>query len=163
WLKVQMQGNLKASGGRQLGELGFSFEGEKSAAFNDYRKCQRADLIKDVVVRTLASPRLALSMGDIGNLTSGDAVSFQMRGKLQAQVTVTWSDIFSSQIGLLSKIAGGATIGFKIETGLNVSAKIEVIDDFLLVFTRSAIDSYRVAVKKANSRSADVSAKLGVT
>ncbi len=169
WLKYRFEGNAKASASAAYGALGFKIEGSLSAAFADYRKHSRAELLPDAFRSDAlqgSGLRFAASFNDILALQPGDALMYRVAGQLTASVTLKWSDAYSLVLSEVSQLLGnGQLVGVNINVGASLGFNVGIRDDFRLFFTKSPSDPglIRVSVKKAKESRFGISANAGVT
>lgn len=165
WLKYRVEAGAKGKAEKELEKdlkFGFSVEAEAGLAFSDYRRHKRSETVGRAVLGLpsgqkptgdLLSPRLVLFPKDVRALGEGDALAMQARGKIGASVTLSWSDIFSSQIsGLGELIDAGDVFRIKVGASASVSVKVSIEDDYLLIFSRAGEGRLRVALRKASER-----------
>jgi hypothetical protein len=165
WLKYSVSARVDASVGASVGWFGLEAAASRAVTCADYRRHDKDVVAAAAVVADLGrGPRFALSLRDVLALDIGDAVSLKVSGDLVARVTLSWSDVFTSQLGALTRaLKGTAPIGVKASAGATVAASVSVSDEFVLVFSRLDATHWRVGVKKARSNAFNVSGGAGVT
>jgi len=165
WVKYRAEGHLELRAQGGLGAVGLEGSAEKTVVLTDYRRHERETRLRDVVPGDLRWPRFALTGEDVLRLEPGDAVSFQTHGRLAARVTASWADVFSFGLTRLARaLEATEPLGLEVNAGVSVSGALRFEDDFRVVFARteSSRRPWRVEVRKAETRGAGVSARLGL-
>lgn len=163
WLKYEFLAQVRAAGGGTLSGVGLDIEGEKEAVFADYRRHARTDEAWTTLLGDAGRLRFAAQPEALTQLGAGEAVSYQLRGKLTAQIEVEWADLLTANVALLGNLVVTDTpLALRFQSGLSVAAHLKVTDDYLVAFCRAEGGQIRVSVKKARSRSAGVTGKLEV-
>src|SRR5436190_7720349 len=143
-----------------------TFAGRTTAAVTlaDYRHHSSDTGLATAVERDLSSPRVALVREHVLGLAPKDALVFETRGELTASVDVDWSDIFTSEISMLTRLLDArGPIAMETTIGATCSAKVSVTDSFLVAFARGNQDgSLRVAIRKGEVHKTDVGAGLSI-
>lgn len=165
WLKYRLEAGIKASGSGSASALAFEFEGEAQAVLLDYRAHARAEKVLQAALADLTEgPRVAFSLAHLLAQGKGDSLAVRLLGKLKASATLSWSDVFTSQLGSVLSATGVKTaVGLKISAGASVTGSIALVDDFVVIFTRLSPSTWRVGVRKARERRLGLSASAGVT
>ena len=81
-------------------------EGDLRVAFGDYRRFDAPVEPEAAMSTFFARPRLAVRAPDVRALGVGEALTFTVGGKLTAKIALRWSDIFTTEIGLLTELLG---------------------------------------------------------
>ncbi|MEE8522328.1 MAG: hypothetical protein V3T72_00220, partial [Thermoanaerobaculia bacterium] len=158
WLRYRVEGSLAAD--LDLPSIGLEIDAGKTLVFADYRRHQPSELLRDTIPGDLSGPRFALRRGDVLRLADGEALALAVRGRLAGQVTLSWQDVFTSGLNRLADVMGaGRALAIRVELGASVSGRVEVADDFRVVFSRHG-DRFRVAVRKLRSRSRELDLAL---
>jgi hypothetical protein len=165
YLKYRASAGLKAAAqGQTLGSLGFALEGGFDAILADYHLHTCPEKTRDAVGADLLNLRTSLRLKDVLALAPGEAVTQQVVGRLSAAVEVSWSDVFTGQVGALARLAGPNTsVLFKVNAGASVKASVSLRDEFLLAFSRVDAERWRVGLHKARTRDAALGLDLGVS
>jgi hypothetical protein len=165
WLKYGVTAQVEASVAAEAGWFGLEAAGSRAVTCADYRRHDKDVVAAAAVLADLRrGPRFALSLQDVLALDVGDAVSLKVAGDLVARVTLSWSDVFTSQLGALTRaLQNTVPIGVKASAGATVTASVSVADEFVLVFSRLDATRWRVGVKKARSNAFSIAAEGGVT
>ena len=165
WLKYRVEAQASASASVDAGWFAAGIGASGTVVTNDYRRhAHDTVVLSGVEVDVRNGPRFAVSLDDVINLGEGDAVSLHVGGELLARISVSWSDIFTSQLGTLTRaISSTAPIGIKATVAAKVQASVKLIDRFTLVFSRLDATRWRVGLKKADIKQVDFGAQVGVT
>lgn len=164
WLKYRYSAALKASASGTPAPVEFSLDFSKEAVFTDFHVHSRNDNARTAVLADITQLRFAANLDDILALKAKEAVSYQVRGRLFASVTVSWSDVFTASLTSLSQfLKAGKMLALKITPAASVTFHVELLDDFMVVFRKAGDNKVRVAVKKTDSRELGVSASIGIT
>ena len=153
WLAYRASARVEANGGFGAAKFGFATEadGAASISLHDYRRHDAEELVGPAVARDLATPRFVVSAADVRALSPGDALALEVNGKLEAALTLKWSDVFTGNIGALSGLlAPGEDLGVRVRASLRASFRVGIEDHFLVVFSRKEPGEIRVAVRKTD-------------
>lgn len=152
WIKYTL--SAKAAGKISFAPAGATAQSD--IALSDYRIHGATDDAFGAVVSDLRAPRTLLDLDDVRALQPGEALSMELGGSLGASVTMSWSDVLSTQLSdILSEITPRVPIGVRIQSGLEVSVAVKVTDQFAVTASRTSDGHYRFAVKKTASRNHD--------
>ena len=164
YVKIRAEAGVKATGSLPLGAfVGIDAEAEASAIFADYRVHQPSQQARAAFTMDIGSARFATKLEDVLALAPGEALAFRFGGKVSADVTVSWSDLFTGQLGSLGKALGTtAPIAVSIKTGASVSFSVGISDDFLVVFSRIDANRWRAGVRKVKSSRIAPSVDAGI-
>ena len=165
FLKYRASAGIKARvAGETLERLGFDIDTRFALVLAHYRLHTCAETVRQAVLGDVRSLRTSLKLDDVLDLPRGEAVSQQVVGTLSVAVEVSWSDVFTSAVGPLTRLAGaGVSVFVKIGAAASLQATVAVTDEFLLVFSRPEAARWRVGLQKARTRSAAIGIDLGVT
>lgn len=163
WLKYRLEAGIRGSVQSEFSVLGFKIDGRLNAILSDYRVHRRDETTLEALTHDIVDLRTAASLEDIARLRPKEALSYQVRGQLATSVTLTWADVFSTNLNQLSQLLKtGTLLSIETSVGASVTFNVGVSDDFKLVFTRAGQETIRVAVLKANSRKTGVEAAVQV-
>ena len=82
---------------------------------------------------------------------------------MQLAVEVTWSDLFTGQLGALSKALGTtAPIQISSEAGVTIGVQAKISDEFVFVISRPSKREFRLAVRKSHTSGVAVSGDAGI-
>lgn len=164
YLKIRAEAGVKASGSLPLGAfVGIDAEAEASAIFADYRVHQPSEQARAAFTMDIGNARFATRLQDVLALEPGEALAFRFGGKVSADVTVSWSDLFTGQVGSLGKALGTvAPIAVSIKAGASASFSVGISDDFLIVFSRVDASRWRAGVRKVKSSRIAPSVDAGI-
>ncbi len=164
WLKYSLESGLSGQVSGSSGSLGFAADGQKSVKLNAYRRHSLDQLFGEAAEDDFKNFRIILNKEHVASLDQGDALSLQVKGQLNASVTLSWSDVFASQLSFLTRALKTAQpIFVDIKAGLSFNAGVSIKDAFTLSFTRAEDGRIRVALKKAKSRQENAALTAGVT
>lgn len=167
WLEYRLEGNLRLRGSAGLGAVGLEAAAEATAILADYRRHRREQPLAASVRRDLAWPRFAVDVEDVLRLEPGDAVSFHVRGKIEAAVRVAWSDVLSFGLPRLARALGSTEpIGVEVTGGVKIYGSVHVKDDFRIVFSRpedlrDGSHPWRAEVRKVATRGESAGIQVG--
>jgi hypothetical protein len=164
YVKIRAEAGMKATGSLPLGSfVGIDAEAEASAIFADYRAHRPSERARAAFTMDISNARFATKLQDVLALERGDALAFRFGGKVSVDVTVSWSDLFTGQLGSFGKLLGTTTpIAVSIKAGASVSFGISVSDDFLIVFSRVDANRWRAGVRKVQSSRMAPSVDAGI-
>ena len=164
YLKFRAEAGLKVTAALPLGAfVGIDAAAEASAIFADYRVHPPSQQARAAFTLDIGKARFATKLQDVLALEPGEALAFRFGGKVSADVTVSWSDLFTGQLGSLGKLLGTATpIAVSIKAGASVSFGVSISDDFLIVFSRVDANRWRVGVRKVKSNRIAPSVDAGI-
>jgi len=164
YVKIRAEAGVKATGSLPLGAfVGIDAEAEASAIFADYRVHQPSEQARAAFTMDIGNARFATKLQDVLALEPGEALAFRFGGKVTADVTVSWSDLFTGQLGSLGKALGTvAPIAVSIKAGASASFSVGVSDDFLIVFSRVDANRWRAGVRKVKSSRIAPSVDAGI-
>ena len=165
WLKYLVAAHAEVTGAGDFGWFGFKAGASTDVSCADYRRHDKdAIAITAIIADIEAKPRFAVSLRDVAALGPGDAVALRVAGELTAHVTLTWSDVFTSQIGTLTRAVNGTVpIGVKVNAGATVTASVKASDAFVLVFSKHDDTHWRIGLKKADVKDVAIGGKAGIT
>ena len=165
WLKYRVDGRVSVKASANAAWFGIRAGASAALACSDYRRHPKDTFALAAVEHdVLAGPRFALSLEHVRRLGEGDAVAVQVSGELSAAVTLSWSDVFTSQLGTLTRaLQSTSPIGIRTSVAATVTASVKVSDTFVLVWSRIDQARWRVALKKGEQRSVDFGADAGAT
>lgn len=163
WLKYTASVGIKTESGVSVDKLGFKFSGKRSVTSSVYRIHKRTEKLKDALVADLTGDFKSVFSGkQIQSLSVGEAVTYRMDGSLSAGVTVTWSDVFASNIGLFNEfVKTQDLVKIKVGAEASVSFQVTVEDSFNLKIFRKTPKLLGIHVAKAKSSA--LTAGLSVT
>jgi hypothetical protein len=166
WLKFRTETGAKVSASAKVVGGGVSFvpkiDSNFSVTFTDFHAHNRQENLREAVLADLTRLRFAGNVDDIFELNPQEALSYQARGELSASVTLSWSDIFTTNLSALSALLkGGEVLAFQV--GGSVTFNVGLVDDFRVVFLRDGANRNRVAVRKTDVKKAGVAASLGLS
>jgi hypothetical protein len=164
YLKIRAEAGVKATGSLPLGAfVGIDAEAEASAIFADYRAHKPSERARAAFKVDIGKARFATKLQDVLALETGEALAFRFGGKVSVDVTVSWSDLFTGQLGSLGKALGTTTpIAVSIKAGASVSFGVGISDDFLIVFSRVDANRWRAGIRKVKSTRIAPSVDAGI-
>jgi hypothetical protein len=165
WLKYAVEARVKADLGVELPYVSLEGSGDVRVLLADYHLHTQQEQARQALARSALKLRLPLLPESIGQLKVNDAMSFQARGTLKATVTLSWSDVFTTNMRALTELLSASTlVALKTEVGATLSATLALTDDYVVIFSRPEDGRVRVQVKKTVAREAGGAAgfKVGV-
>ena len=168
WLRYGFEASLSGRAATSLGGLRLAAEGEKHLGLLDYRRHDAARSVARAVASDVARPRWVLDFDHLRGLGPGEALAYQVRGRLQTSLRASLADLVSVDLQRLgSLVSTDEPLVFRVDSGLTVSARFALEDDFVLAFSRpedpSLAGHLEVAVRKTRGRSASVGARLSLS
>src|SRR5439155_408344 len=153
----------RATANLDAGSAAGQIQAAEQVRLCDYRRHDIDEPVALAIPRDIERPRLIALVDSVRALQPGDALAVRSAGTLQANIEVSWADVFTSEIGSLARLLRApASIGIRIDAGVKATASISVNDEFALTFTRGDDGAgYRVFVRKAQI--SDARATVGVT
>ena len=164
YVKFRAEAGIKATGSLPLGAfVGIDAEAEGSAIFADYRVHKPAERARAAFTEDISTARFATKLQDVLALEPREALAFRFGGTVSADVTVSWSDLFTGQLGSFEKLLGAAVpIAVSVKAGASVSFSVAISDDFLIVFSRIDANRWRAGVRKVKSNRIAPSVDAGI-
>lgn len=163
WLKYRYEVEPKVSASGSFPPVSFKVDGDFKAVFTDFHVHQPDEKALDAVKSDELKVRFAATLNDILDLRQFEALSYRVTGELGASVTLSWSDIFTSNLASLTKFLSiGKMLALNVTVGASATLSVRVVDDFNVVFTRFEDQKIKVAVNKAKSRQIGAAAALQV-
>ncbi len=162
WLKYRLAAKLGVEAEARLDGIGLGIDvaAGKELVFTDYRIHDPDEDLVRALKSDLSAPRFALDRESVLKLGQNEAVSVQQRGTLRGKITLSLQDVFTGGLGALSEVLGaGQTLQVRVDVAATLTAKVEVKDDFKVVFARRG-GTYRVAVRKQDTNSKTLRAEL---
>ncbi|WP_224361424.1 hypothetical protein [Hyalangium versicolor] len=164
WLKYGVRVRAKAQAGVNMPFLSGSASGEVSLYVADYHVHSLTESLRDALNKDTKNLRLPLVLDHVLKLQPKEALSFQARTRLETSLSLSWADVFTSNLNALSRLLpAGTLLALKTSVGASVSGSVSVADDFILTFSREQAGSVVVSVQKGAVRSAKLAAQIGVT
>lgn len=162
WLKYRFEADFDVSAQATGSFVGFKIDNSYKAVFTDIHVHSPHDQGTTAITQDVPELRFTADPGALAELKPNEAISYEVRGELSASVTLSWSDIFSSNLAALSQLLKSTKmLAIQVTLGASVSLDVGLIDDFIVVFSGQQNGQVRVAVKKSKSRSIDVTADVG--
>ncbi|NOJ91738.1 hypothetical protein HMI51_02100 [Corallococcus coralloides] len=163
WLKYGVEARVKADVGFPLPYVALAANGDVRVLLADYHRHTQDTNARAALKKDAPELRLPLLTSSLDKLGVGDAIAFQARGELSVTATLDWTDVYTSNLQTLTKLLSASTmVAFEAKAGATVSAKVKVVDDYAVIFSRPAAGQVRVQVKKVVAREAGVTASLHV-
>jgi len=165
WLKYAVEARVKADLGVELPYVSLEGSGDVRVLLADYHLHTQQDHARQAVERDALALRLPLLTESIGRIRVNEAMTFQARGALSATVTLSWSDIFTTNLRTLTELLSASTlVALETQVGATLSATLKFTDDYVVIFSRPEAGRVRMQVKKTVARDAGgaVGFKVGV-
>ncbi|MFB1479254.1 hypothetical protein [Corallococcus sp. RDP092CA] len=163
WLKYGVEARVKAEVGFPLPYVALAANGDVRVLLADYHRHTQDTNARAALKEDAPNLRLPLLTSSLDKLGVGDAMAFQARGELSVTATLDWTDVYTSNLQTLTKLLSASTLlAFEAKAGATVSARVRVVDDYAVIFSRPAAGQVRVQVKKGVAREAGVTASLHV-
>jgi hypothetical protein len=145
---------VKAAVKASLNAAGFNIDGSAGVVLADYRfhptrtETVRAGFVADVA----AGPRTVFDRASVERLRPGDAVTLQTKGAVAATVTVSFSDLFTTQAAGLLALGGQKAAAFRATAGATATFNVRIVDEFIVSFAAVDAATWRIGVRKARAR-----------
>ena len=165
YLKIRTEAGVKAAGTVPLASLlSIDAQAEASAIFADYRVHEPSQPARAAFLLDLTKPaRFATRLAHVQALEPGEALAFRFSGRVSADVTVSWSDVFTGQLGSVAELLGTATpIAISMKAGATLSFSVGVSDEFVVVFSRVDAARWRAGVRKVRASRVAPSVDAGI-
>ncbi|RKH15306.1 hypothetical protein D7V97_00420 [Corallococcus sp. CA053C] len=163
WLKYAVETRVKAEVGFPLPYVALSANGDVRVLLADYHRHTQDTNARAALKADAGVLRLPLLTASLDTLGVGEAFSFQARGELSVTATLDWTDVYTTNLQALTKLLSASSLfSFEAKAGATVSAKVKVVDDYAVIFSRPEAGRVRVQVKKVVAREAGVTADLHV-
>ncbi|WP_342381845.1 hypothetical protein NVS55_19825 [Myxococcus stipitatus] len=163
WMRYQATARIKASASGGWSMVTVNGQTELSATLSDYRAHPLTRNMREAAKEDLAQPRLLVLSTDLTKMATGDAVAWRVRGMLETGLDLGWADLFTSNLSELSFVRNSELIELKSSIVALVRARVSLVDDYQLSFSRPGPGRIHLAVRKAKSHEAASGAGLGIT
>ena len=165
WFKLRAEAGVKAVGQASVAKiLGLEGGADLTVVFADYRRHDPDQPTREAFLADIAKPRFITNRDHVESLETGEALAFRRSGTIRAAVTVTWSDVFTGQIGTLARLLGTTVpIMLSFKAGASVTAEVTVEDDFVIALSRVSAKSWRAGIRKARSSRIAPSVDAGIS
>ena len=164
WVKYICTADVQLDARAPAGPLTFAGKASGGVSVVDYRHHPADTGLATAVASDLASPRVVFVREHVLALSPKDALEFETHGELTASVDIEWSDIFTSEIGTLTRILNArGPVAVETTIGATCSARVRVIVTFRVAFGATPDGTLRVAIRKGEVRRADIDTGLSVT
>lgn len=155
WLKYAVEARVKADLGVELPYVSLDGSGDVRVLLADYHLHTQQDHARQALAKDALTLRLPLLAESIGQLGVDEAMTFQARGTLSAAVTLSWSDVFTTNLRAVTELLSASTlVALETKVGASLSATLELTDDYVVIFSRPEAGRVRVQVKKTVAREA---------
>ncbi len=164
WLKYTISARVRSGTG--LEALGFCFDLRGTVALADYRQHDSDRPLAEAVTEDLQGPaRFAFHLDDVQALRPGEALSMRVGGALELSLEVKGADALAAGLGSLVQLLVGVgldpPLGIQIPAGVRLRARIQVEDQFMLVFARDH-QGHRIALRKASMQQRSIAPSVGL-
>lgn len=164
WLKYSALAGIKTESGIEVEKLGFNFGGKGSVISTSYSKHGLNETVKDAILHNVTNFKSIFDRDQIKSLEADEAVTFTLKGSLQASVKLKWSDTFSGSLSALGELINQNQL-FKIKVGAEAFAsyKITITDDFTAKIICKQKGQYGIYISKSvcTNQVGSVGAKVG--
>ena len=170
WLKYLLATSAEAGvsldGQASAIKFALGTSGKTGIRISSYRRHSLDENAAQAVRADVQPFRHILRAEDIANLAEGDALALNTSGSLDANLTLSWSDVFASSLNRLSHLLNTSEpLVLDVDLGASFKAGIAVQDAYTLIFTRpnAAQNRVKISVFKGSSdqRSVSFSASIG--
>lgn len=159
-LLANVSGNLSGS----FSQVSVSIDASKKIELSKYNTHPSNSSAKTALLAELTNFDYAINPDAITSLGPGQALSYRLTGSLTSNVTLSWSDVISSNLSFFSSfLKRGDLLAFQASASASVSLDVAISDDFLIIFTDAGAGKTRLSVKKAKSRRFGIEGSVGVT
>ena len=163
WIRYALEAGLSGRAGTSFAGLKLSVDGGRSVTLLDYRRHPVDRFLPKAVAKDIQAPRWALDFEHVRRLGPGEAVAFAVRGRLQTGVRARLADLVSVDLeGLGALVQTDEPLTLRIDSGWSVSAKVQLADEFMLVFSREDDGRLLVSLNKGSRRSTALGSRLEV-
>jgi hypothetical protein len=163
WLKYAVETRVKAGVGVPLPYVALSANGDVRVLLADYHRHTQDTNARAALKADAPSLRLPLLTASLDALGVGEALAIQARGELSLGATLEWTDIYTSNLQKVTKLLSASSLlALETKASASVTARLRLVDDYAVVFSRPEQGRVRLQVKKAVAREAGVTVDLGV-
>ncbi len=155
----------KAKGAFSLKEIGFGFEISAGVKAVFYKGHENTTTIQEAFSSDIKNFLTIFKWGDVLRLEIGDALCFNVEGKLNSALKISWSNILAQSLGSLStNLPKPVTLDINLSPQLTANFSVNITDQFSYFIKRKDENRLSVSVRKIkNSLSTGgVGAKVGV-
>ncbi|MBL7854711.1 MAG: hypothetical protein JNL17_09935 [Cyclobacteriaceae bacterium] len=165
WLKYAAACNIKVKGGLDIKSVGFEMDVAAGLQAYVYRKHDATQLLKEAQARDINSIKTIFSKTHIRDLDIDEAVGLEFAGKLGASIAVSWSDVWTSQLSVLSDLLDtNELIKLKVGPEASIKTSIQLEDAFRVQLVKTGRQKYQLWIKRNQSKkwSSSISINVGV-
>lgn len=163
WLKYSASCSIKVNGGLDIKSIGFEMDLAAGLEAYVYRKHSATEFLEDARTSDLLSIKTIFAKDQIRNLAIDEAVGLEFAGKLGASVSVSWSDVWSSQLSALSDLLdSNELIKIKIGPEASIKTSIQLEDAFRTQVVKKGTNTYRLLIKRNQSKKWTTALSLSV-
>lgn len=165
YLKYEAAISPKAKGAFSLQNVGFDFELSAGVKAVFYKGHKSTESIQEAFSADMASFLTIFKWEDVRKLEVGDALCFQVEGKLNSSLQISWSNILAQSLSSLStNLPKPVTLDINLSPKLSAGFSVTITDQFSYFIKRIADDRLAVSVRKVKNSLATggVGAKVGV-
>lgn len=166
YLKYQIGVLPKANGQGNIHDIGFELELSGDVKATYYKGHKNTEKIREAFLGDTIKFLTIFKWDDIEKkLAINDGLSFNVGGKLSANLKISWSNIFAQSLSsITSSLPRPITLDLNLNPELTASFDVTVTDQFSYFIKRTKADQLFVAVNKIkNSKTtSSVGASIGV-
>jgi len=167
FLKYTNQVSAKANGAATLANIGFNMNLSASGSAKTiyYKKHANTEAINAAFLADVKSFKTILRDEDLLTLEEGNALGFMVNGTLSASLSISWSNIFSQSLSMVSKLFGlPITLDINMAPSFSASFSIDITDDFSYIVKKESANQCLVNFnrKKNKTVSGSVNASVSV-
>lgn len=135
---------------------------QRSFIFSAYRVHDPGRRFGDAIRADLSGLPSILSLEECQGLRVGEVLAMRVGGSAAISLSVSMAEVFASSVGSLTTVLGTKQIlALNFQAGLKLDAKLTFEDELQVAISRLA-GGFRVALRKAEQRSASLGVELGI-
>lgn len=163
-LRYDLSTELKESVAGTFKILSANIESNQNVILSSYKIHSGTDKLQQALLQDIASFRTIYSDEDILSLAINEGLALTFNGKLNAGISLSYSDVFTGTLSqLLKLLPEGTDIKGSINASASLNCSVKIEDNFKLFIQKTNENEYSVNINKAKSKTTAATAEIGIT
>lgn len=165
YLKYVNAITAKANGSGSIANIGFNMDlsANGSARSLFYKKHANTDNVNAAFIADVTNYRTIFDREDVKALQVGDALAFTVNGSFSGNLKISWSDVLSSSLNLLTGILPSpVTLDLSLTPSFSASFDFSIQDDFRYFIKKESDTHCLVTFKKGKVKTTGISAGASI-
>jgi len=164
WLKYTAAANIKLKSGLDIKGIGFDIDMKAGLESYVYRKHRASEFLDEARTEDILALKTIFLPDNIKELDINEAVGLEFNGTLNTVVTLSWSDIWTTQLSALGQLLDTSElIKLKFGPEVSIQAGVKVEDTFRTQIVKKGANKFFLFVKRNTSRAVTAGLSLNVT